>query len=147
MGVVGVIPARLHSTRLPGKVLRPLLGQPLLVWVVEAARRCPQLEQVIVAADSPEVGALCDRHGWPWVMTRPELPSGTDRMHAVSQTVMSDIYVNIQGDEPLLLPEHIHALLLPFERGPHVQATTVRVRCRPEDRENPTCRQGGNRAG
>ncbi len=135
--VIGVIPARLRSTRLPRKVLHPLLGRPMLAWVVEAALRCPQLDRVVVAADSPEVAALCEKHGWPWQMTSPELPSGTDRMRAVAQTVDSEIYVNIQGDEPLLLPEHVDALLLPFRNGGHVHATTIRVACPLDDIANP----------
>ena len=135
--IVGVIPARLESTRLPRKVLRPLLGRPMLAWVVEAALRCPQLDSVIVATDADEVGALCEAQGWAWQMTSTGLPSGTDRMCAVARTIPADIYVNVQGDEPLLLPEHIDALLRPFERGDHVQATTVRVPCASGHISNP----------
>ncbi len=135
--VVAVIPARLASTRLPRKVLRPLLGRPLLQWVVEAARRCPQFAEVIVAVDSEEVASLCERERWPYQRTDPALPSGTDRMHAVAQRVAADIYVNVQGDEPLLAPAHIDALLRPFLLGQHVEVTTVKMRCPPNDVPNP----------
>lgn len=135
--ILGVIPARLASTRLPGKVLLPLLGRPMLQWVVEAALRCPQLDGVVVATDAEEVTALCRTHGWECEMTAPELPSGTDRMRAVALRRPADIYVNIQGDEPLLQPAHVAALLRPFERGPHVDITTVRVPCTPENVGNP----------
>ncbi len=133
---LGVIPARLASTRLPRKVLREIAGKPLLAWVVEAARACPQLDQVLVAADSDEVAELCHRLGFPVQLTSPELPSGTDRIHAVAQLNDADVYVNIQGDEPLLRPEHIAALLRPFAQ-PQVDITTLKVICTPENIANP----------
>ena len=135
--VVAVVPARLASTRLSRKVLRPLLGRPLLQWVVEAAARCPQFAEVVVAVDSDEVAALCEREGWRWQRTDPALPSGTDRMHAVAQQVSAEIYVNVQGDEPLLEPAHIDALLRPFLLGSHVEVTTVKTPCTPENIANP----------
>ncbi len=134
--VVGVIPARLASTRLPRKVLRDLLGEPLLAWVYHAALACPQLDEVIVAADSDEVAQLCRQYGWRCILTSPELPSGTDRLHAVSLEVDAAIYVNIQGDEPLLHPQHIAAMLAPFAH-PEVDVTTLKVRCTPEHVTNP----------
>jgi 3-deoxy-manno-octulosonate cytidylyltransferase (CMP-KDO synthetase) len=135
--ILGVIPARLASTRLPGKVLRPLLGRPMLQWVVEAALRCPQLDQILIATDSEAVADLCNSNGWLCQMTDPDLPSGTDRMRAVALDREADIYVNIQGDEPMLKPEHIDALLRPFARGPHVECTTVKTACAPENITNP----------
>ncbi len=135
--VLGVIPARLASTRLPRKVLRPLLGRPMLQWVVEAAQRCPQLHGVVIATDSGEVADLCYAHGWQFALTNPTLPSGTDRMRAAALHRPADIYVNIQGDEPLLEPAHIEALLRPFARGEHVEVTTVKTPCAPDDVHNP----------
>jgi 3-deoxy-manno-octulosonate cytidylyltransferase (CMP-KDO synthetase) len=133
---LGVIPARLASTRLPRKVLREIAGRPLLAWVVEAARACPQLDRVLVAADSEEVAELCHRLGFPVQLTSPELPSGTDRVHAIAQLVDADVYVNIQGDEPLLRPEHIAALLRPFARA-QVDVSTLKVICTAENIANP----------
>jgi 3-deoxy-manno-octulosonate cytidylyltransferase (CMP-KDO synthetase) len=133
---LGVIPARLASTRLPRKVLHEVAGRPLLAWVVEAARACPQLDQVLVAADSEEVAELCQRLGFPVQLTSPDLPSGTDRVHAVAQIHDADVYVNIQGDEPLLRPEHIAALLRPFARD-QVDVSTLKVLCTPENIANP----------
>jgi len=134
--VVGVIPARLASNRLPRKVLRPLLGEPLLAWVYRAAIACPEFDEVIVAADSAEIAGLCRQRGWRCILTSPDLPSGTDRLFAVSAEVDAAIYVNIQGDEPLLQPQHITALLAPFA-GTAVEVTTLKVRCAPEDIANP----------
>jgi 3-deoxy-manno-octulosonate cytidylyltransferase (CMP-KDO synthetase) len=109
----------------------------MLSWVVEAALRCPQLDEVIVATDNDEVAALCRENNWPCQMTYPDLPSGTDRMRAVALEREADLYVNIQGDEPLLKPEHIAALLQPFSRGSHVECTTVKTPCTPENIHNP----------
>jgi 3-deoxy-manno-octulosonate cytidylyltransferase (CMP-KDO synthetase) len=134
--IVGVIPARLASTRLPRKVLRNMAGEPMLAWVYRAAKACPALDDVIVATDNAEVQQLCDQHGWRCIMTSPDLPSGTDRLYAVSRIVDADIYVNIQGDEPLLLPGHITAILALFT-SPHVDVATPKVRCTPEDIANP----------
>ena len=133
---LGVIPARLASTRLPRKVLREVAGKPLLAWVVEAARACPQLDRVVVATDSDEVVALCEARNIEVELTSPELPSGTDRVHAIAQKMDVEVYVNIQGDEPLLRPEHIAAMLKPFARA-DVDVTTLKVRCTPENVANP----------
>ncbi len=134
--ILGVIPARLASTRLPGKVLRDIAGEPMLAWVYRAAQACPQLDEVIVATDSDEVKKLCDHRGWRCLLTSPDLPSGTDRLYAVSRVVEADIYVNIQGDEPLLLPDHITAILALFTSA-DIDVTTPKVRCTPEDIANP----------
>lgn len=134
--VVAVIPARLASTRLPRKVLREVAGEPLLHWVYAAAKACPQFDEVIIAVDSDEVAALGRERGWPIVMTSPDLPSGTDRLHAVAQHVDAEIYVNVQGDEPMLTPAHVAAILAPFAL-PHVEVTTLKVPCPLEDVGNP----------
>jgi 3-deoxy-manno-octulosonate cytidylyltransferase (CMP-KDO synthetase) len=134
--VVAVIPARLASSRLPGKVLRPIAGVPMLGWVYRAAIACPQLDQVLIATDSTEVVAYADSQGWPSIMTSAELASGTDRVHAVAQMVDADIYVNIQGDEPLLRPEHIDALLRPFA-STAADVSTLSTPCSPEEITDP----------
>jgi 3-deoxy-manno-octulosonate cytidylyltransferase (CMP-KDO synthetase) len=136
--ILGVIPARLASTRLPRKLLREIAGRPLLAWVVDAARACPQFDQIIVAADSDEIAGLCRILGVEVQLTSPDLPSGTDRLHAVAQLHDADIYVNIQGDEPLLRAEHIAALVRPFaQAATQIDVTTLKVRCTPENIANP----------
>ncbi|WP_433971768.1 3-deoxy-manno-octulosonate cytidylyltransferase [Tunturiibacter lichenicola] len=134
--VLGVIPARLASTRLARKVLRTIAGRPMLSWVFDAASACPQLNRVIIATDSDEVADLCHRNNWPVQLTSPDLPSGTDRVHAVARHIHADIYVNIQGDEPLLKPQHLTALLRPF-RHAHAQVSTLKVLCTTENITNP----------
>jgi 3-deoxy-manno-octulosonate cytidylyltransferase (CMP-KDO synthetase) len=137
--VVAVIPARLASSRLPRKVLLPIAGRPMLAWVVEAAQACSQLERVIVATDAEEVMALGRIEGWEMQLTSPDLASGSDRVHAVSLQVDADIYVNVQGDEPMLQPGHIEALLRPFARPneSEVDVTTLSTACSAEDIANP----------
>jgi 3-deoxy-manno-octulosonate cytidylyltransferase (CMP-KDO synthetase) len=134
--VLGVIPARLASTRLARKVLRIIAGRPMLAWVYEAARACPQLNRVVIATDSDEVAELCHQNNWSVQLTSADLASGTDRVHAISLQLDADIYVNIQGDEPLLKPEHITALLRPFTH-PYVEVSTLKVLCTPENITNP----------
>jgi 3-deoxy-manno-octulosonate cytidylyltransferase (CMP-KDO synthetase) len=134
--VLGVIPARLASTRLTRKVLRTIAGRPMLAWVFEAAAACRQLDRVVIATDSEEVAELCRENRWPVQLTSADLLSGTDRVHAVAQHIPADIYVNIQGDEPLLKPEHLTALLRPFAQ-PQVEVSTLKVLCTPENIANP----------
>ncbi|HWR17053.1 MAG TPA: 3-deoxy-manno-octulosonate cytidylyltransferase [Terriglobales bacterium] len=136
MHIVAVIPARLGSTRLPRKILLPIAGRPMLAWVYEAARASKLLDEVIVATDSEEIAAVCRENGWMFRMTSPECKSGTERVYEVSRTVAADVYVNVQGDEPLTRPEHLDALV-GLMQDPAVQVGTVKTRCGAEDVGNP----------
>jgi 3-deoxy-manno-octulosonate cytidylyltransferase (CMP-KDO synthetase) len=133
---VAIIPARLGSTRLSRKVLREIAGKPMIGHVFESARRCGLLEQVIIATDSDEVMQLAAARGWNAQMTSSGHRSGTDRIHEVAQRVAADVYVNIQGDLPMVRPEHIEALLRPMTR-PEAMVTTVKTRAKPEEIGNP----------
>lgn len=135
MNAVAIIPSRIASTRLPRKPLRPILGKPMIQRVYEAACACRGLSDVIVATDSDEIFALCQRHGWKARMTSEECRSGTDRVREVAQTVPAGIYVNVQGDEPLARPEHLDALLSVMKPG--VEVGTVYTPCPAEDVNNP----------
>ena len=116
--VLGVIPARLASTRLPRKMLLMIAGEPMLALVYRAARACAVLHEVLIATDSAEIMRLAERHGFPAVFTPEDCASGTDRVRVVAASIAADIYVNIQGDEPLLRPEHLDRLLEPLLRSP-----------------------------
>lgn len=111
MKAIAVIPARFASTRLPRKMLREIAGKPLIGVVYEAVRSSPLLADVIVATDSDEIMAACRQHGWNACMTSPAHRSGTERVHEVSGTKAADVYINVQGDEPLIRAEHIASLL------------------------------------
>jgi 3-deoxy-manno-octulosonate cytidylyltransferase (CMP-KDO synthetase) len=134
--ILAVIPARLASTRLPNKVLREIAGEPMLAWVYRAARACKQLDQVLIATDSPEVLAFANSRDFPALLTSPACASGSDRVYEVAQSVAADIYVNIQGDEPMLRPEHLDALLAPMSR-PEVEVATLSTACSPDQIANP----------
>jgi 3-deoxy-manno-octulosonate cytidylyltransferase (CMP-KDO synthetase) len=138
LAVLGIIPSRLVSTRLPRKALRDIAGRPLVVRVWEAARRSPHLADVLVATDSEEIVAACHRYHVPAVLTDPGHASGTDRVWEVAQGRAADVYVNIQGDEPMVTPGHIRALVEPFVRLPDTQVTTLRIRATAEEAASPT---------
>jgi len=133
---IAIIPARLASTRLPRKVLREIAGRPMLAFVYEAARACPKLHDVIVATESEEIAAVCQQNGWSYRMTSPEHHSGTDRVHEVAQTVDADVYINVQGDEPLARREHLDVLLALMEPE-DVAVGTLKTPCSAEDVNNP----------
>ncbi len=126
MHAIAVIPARLASSRLPRKMLHEIAGQPLIAHVYRAVRSSPLLEDVIVATDSEEILAVCRQNGWPARMTSAAHRSGTERVHEVSNSVAADVYVNVQGDEPLARAEHI-ATLLEVMRDPAVQVGTLKT--------------------
>lgn len=136
MKSVAIIPARLASTRLPRKILRELNGHPMLWHVYHATRACIQLDDVIVATDSAEIADVCRAHGWSVRMTSPAHRSGTDRVHEVAQSMPADVYVNVQGDEPLARKEHFDALLHRMTRS-DVQVATLKTPCSAEDINNP----------
>ncbi len=131
--VLGVIPARLASTRLPRKVLREIGGRPLVAWVYEAARRAPDLDDVLVATDADEVMQACARLGIPAVLTSSAHPSGTDRVWEVAQSRAADVYVNIQGDEPFVTPGHVARLVEPFRTAPDTLVSTLCIRATPDE--------------
>ncbi|MCL1921642.1 MAG: 3-deoxy-manno-octulosonate cytidylyltransferase [Kiritimatiellaeota bacterium] len=109
MRIIGVIPSRWGSTRFPGKSLHPLCGKPLVQWVVEAVQRARLLDEVIVATDDARIAEAV--RGFVRVaMTRPDHPSGTDRVAEAAAPEDDDIIINIQGDEPLISPSLIDAL-------------------------------------
>ena len=136
MRILGVIPARLGSTRLPRKVLLEIAGRPMVEWVWRAAVDSRQMDEVVVATDSEEVLEVCAQRGIPARMTPADCASGSDRVYAVAQQVQAEIYVNIQGDEPLLTPQHFAPMLQLFARDA-VRVATVAVPCPPEDVANP----------
>jgi 3-deoxy-manno-octulosonate cytidylyltransferase (CMP-KDO synthetase) len=133
---IAVIPARLASTRLPRKMLREIAGRPLIGVVYEAVRSSPLLADTIVATDSEEIMQACRAHGWKAQMTSPAHRSGTERVHEVSGREAAEIYINVQGDEPLTRPEHIETLLRVME-NPAAQVGTLMTPAAELDIPNP----------
>jgi len=108
----------------------------MLALVYGATRACSSLDDVIVATDSDEIASVCRDHGWSVRMTSPAHRSGTDRVHEVAQTVDADVYVNVQGDEPLARREHVEALLR-LMASEAVEVGTLKTPCPAEDIDNP----------
>jgi 3-deoxy-manno-octulosonate cytidylyltransferase (CMP-KDO synthetase) len=117
-------------------MLREIAGKPLVGWVYEAVRSSSLLSDVIIATDSAEILEACHRRGWKAQMTSATHGSGTERVNEVSNSIAADVYVNVQGDEPLVRPEQI-ATLLDVMRDPEVQVGTVKTPCPREDIGNP----------
>jgi len=136
MKTVAVIPARLGSTRLPRKMLREINGRPLVVWVYQAVRSSPLLDEVIIATDSQEILDACSKHSCNARMTSEKHRSGTERVHEVSQSVGAEVYINVQGDEPMIRTEHI-ATLVELMKSPDVPVGTLKTPAAPEDIANP----------
>ena len=113
--LVVVIPARLGSTRLPGKPLRELYGKPLIAWVVEAVKKV--VPNVVVATDSQRVIEVAEELGARGVMTPSDLPSGTDRVYHAAKDLPFKYVVNVQGDEPFIEREHIVSVYEGLKRG------------------------------
>jgi 3-deoxy-manno-octulosonate cytidylyltransferase (CMP-KDO synthetase) len=110
--VLGVIPARLASTRLPRKPLHPIAGRPLLEWVWRGVRGLEIFDAVVIATDSPEVERAARAFGATVELTRAEHPSGTDRVAEVARRAEwrgFPVIVNVQGDEPFVRADHLQA--------------------------------------
>ena len=133
--MIAVIPARLESTRLPRKMLRQIAGKPLIARVYEGVRSSPLLHDVIVATDSDEIMQVCRQHGWNARMTSAQHRSGTERVREVSDSIEADIYLNVQGDEPLTRAEHIEALI-DLMKDPQAQVGTLKTPASAEDVNN-----------
>lgn len=125
MKAIGCIPARFGSTRFPGKPLVPLLGKPLLQWVIERAKSAKTLKEIIVATDDQRIADVATRSGARVVMTDPELPSGSDRTWAAVQNLDCDIVLNIQGDEPLITGETLDLLVSALQKDKQLELATL----------------------
>jgi 3-deoxy-manno-octulosonate cytidylyltransferase (CMP-KDO synthetase) len=136
MKAIAVIPARLASTRLTRKALRELAGVPMVGQVYRGVAASPSLEDVIIATDSTEIMEVCKKNGWHAQMTSPDHRTGTERVHEISRRVSADVYLNVQGDEPLTRPDHI-ASLLAVMTDPAVQVGTLKVTASDIDIPNP----------
>lgn len=138
MRAVAVIPARFASTRFPGKPLAPILGRPMVAWVVEAALGARLVDEVVVATDHDGIRRAARRAGARALMTSPRCATGTDRVAEVARSVAADVFVNLQGDEPLLDPRDVDGLVEVFRAEPSTRmATLSRPLARPEDLARP----------
>ena len=107
MKVLGVIPARWASTRFPGKPLKEIAGKPMIHWVWDQTKKATVVSEVVIATDDERIADYCKAHDLDFVMTSVSHPTGSDRLAEVADKISADIYVNVQGDEPLIEPETI----------------------------------------
>ncbi len=149
--VLGVIPARLSSSRLPRKPLHPLLGRPLIEWVWHRVASMECLDRVVVATDAEEIAEVCRSLGAEVVLTDPEHPSGTDRVAEVAEMPAFagyEVIANLQGDEPLMDGEHVARAVELVRSGDFDVGTCATPIHTAEELEDPAavkvvCAQGG----
>ena len=136
--VIGIIPARLGSTRLAEKILRPIAGKPMIQHVWERAKEAGKLENVVVACDDERIQKCVEEFGGQAFMTRADHPNGTSRIAEVIEHFKHDVVINIQGDQPLVNPVALDEMVSLFEKSKEIEALTLVVRMK--DRaayENP----------
>jgi 3-deoxy-manno-octulosonate cytidylyltransferase (CMP-KDO synthetase) len=136
--VVGMIPARYESSRLPGKPLREILGQPMIQRVYERCLGASVLKSVCVATDDERIKSAVEAVDGLAIMTRPDHPSGTDRLAEAAQSLTADVVVNIQGDQPFIDPTMIDEAVEPLVRDASIPMATLMHRIhRKEDLDDP----------
>ncbi|CDE56078.1 putative uncharacterized protein [Roseburia sp. CAG:303] len=111
MKVVGIIPARYGSTRLPGKPLKDILGYPMIWWVYKRVCSVKKLDEVYVATDDERIKGVCEQFNIPVVMTANTHKTAAHRLQEVSESVVADFYLQLNGDEPLINTDAIEAAI------------------------------------
>lgn len=135
MKVAAVIPCRWGSRRFPGKSLAPILGRPMVAWVVDAARHARRVQHVIVATDDDRIAQAASQAGAEVRMTSSTHPTGTDRVAEAVGDLAVDVVLGIQGDEPMIQPTSIDALAEVFQDR-EVQLATLAIRGATEEERN-----------
>ncbi len=141
MDVVAVIPARWASTRFPGKPLQTIAGKAMIHHVRDQTIQAESVDRVLIATDDERIREYCEAEGLNYVMTRDDHPTGSDRLAEVAEKVSADVYINVQGDEPLIDPASIDAvgkcLLENLERG--IEVSTGYIEGASDDQlDNPS---------
>jgi len=122
--VLAIIPARFGSSRFPGKPLASIAGKPMIQHVVEGVRRAQLVKSILVATDDERIKQAVEAFGGQAILTRPDHRTGTDRVAEVAAHVEAGIYVNIQGDEPLIDPGTVDAVVSAMVEDDPVQIAT-----------------------
>lgn len=111
MNIIGIIPARYKSTRFEGKPLADICGKPMIWWVYRQFKLAKGINDVYVALDDYRIKDVCEQYGMNYIMTSDLHPTHLDRLAEVAHKIEADFYININGDEPLMMPEYIEKLL------------------------------------
>ena len=139
MKILGVIPARYKSSRFPGKPLANICGKPMIYWVYNQAKQVKDFFDVYVATDDERIMDICDKYNMNVIMTSTKHKTGTDRVGEVAKKIEADLYVNIQGDEPLIEPDTIRKAILPFYKNENLKITNLMTKIKnPVDAINCT---------
>ncbi len=128
-----VIPARFASSRLPGKPLRKIAGRPMIQHVYQRAQEARVSPRVVVATESEEIRQAVLAFGGECLLTRTDHPTGSDRVAEVAGKIRADLYLNLQGDEPLVDPLMLAEVLAPFA-DPDTPVATLKSRFPPEEK-------------
>jgi 3-deoxy-manno-octulosonate cytidylyltransferase (CMP-KDO synthetase) len=136
MKTIAIIPSRCGSTRLKEKPLVDILGKPMVIHVYERALRAKNLDEVLIATDSMKIKEIAESFGAKAVLTSEDHSSGTDRVSEAASLLDADVIVNVQGDEPLISPHTIDAIINPFKEK-DVMMTTPITSLKEEDYSNP----------
>ena len=137
MSTVIVIPARMGSVRFPGKPLCDLLGKPMVQWVYEAAVESSVASQVVVATPDEEIAIAVGAFGGRAILTSYEHPTGTDRIAEVARHIKADVYVNVQGDEPLIQATSIAACAKPLIENASIEMGSIYSECPESEYDEP----------
>lgn len=127
MKVIAIIPARMASTRFPGKPLADILGLPMIEHIRRRVLLCTFISDVIVATCDQEIFEAVTSYGGKVAMTADTHERGTDRIAEVAASLNADVFINVQGDEPLVYPEMFEPLLAPLSKEPELQCTNLMV--------------------
>lgn len=125
MKIIGIIPARYESSRFPGKPLADICGKPMIWWVYQQCKKVVELTDVYVATDDQRIYNACEQLDMKVIMTSTRHKTGTDRVGEVAEKIKADLYVNIQGDEPMLEPDTISAAIRPFFENKELQVSNL----------------------
>ncbi len=125
MKIIGIIPARYESSRFKGKPLADICGKPMIWWVYRQCKKVQEFSAVYVATDDERIFHRCKELEIDVIMTAANHRTGTDRVGEVAENIPADLYVNIQGDEPMIEPETIQAAITPFFNRPELQITNL----------------------
>ena len=127
MKIIGVIPSRYQSSRFPGKPLADILGFPMVWWVYQQAKKSKKLDEVYVATDDTRIENICKKYDIPVIMTEKKHENGTERLCEISEKILADIYITIQGDEPLLEPKTIEEVLNVLQADKEIGCATLKI--------------------
>lgn len=125
MKIIGVIPARYKSSRFEGKPLADICGKPMVWWVYQQAIKVKEFEGVYIATEDERIKNACEKLGVNVIMTSDEHLTGTDRIGEVARKIKADLYVNIQGDEPMIEPKTIVEAIKPFYNNKELQVSNL----------------------